>query len=1158
MQLERSSSTLVESIASRIAEIAASLLRVSAVTSSSDFFALGGNSLLSAQLVFQLQQEYRVDLSVKDIFEAKTVQRITDLVCARLAGDESAQQAHPDAAQTEARTLGSSGLESTPATAQQRSIWLLEHSPSGEAVSNVAIVLSYRGTIDHTRLEGCVRELVSRHPALRTVYVQQGASVIQRLEKYVIINQRFLDLGDAPADEKTTVLERTKADEIARPFDLERDAMVRLTHIRLTNDEGVLLFVFHHIAVDDRSLEVFFDQLQQLYATDDPARVTTTGRSFLDYCQEEAEAEADGDRDESVDFWRVQLQDMKATGYPSRRQLPETRTFEGRHGYHALPVRLSEALDAAAARRSTTPFTVFTAAVVYLLHRATGRDDICVASLMSRRDRFTDADVMGCFVNTVPLRMTIDPDGTLDELIKTVISSFVETYAHRHVSFEDMMENARPEAGNRGGALPVTINLEAEKVETFTLGNARLQREPLDRGIAKRDLVFSLRKVGDSYRILAEYRSDLYSAEDVTLLCENLEAAIEQLVENSSARVDAQLLAPPPMRPAVFAGLGWSQERQGKNAEPTAIHELFRQARQGHEDKSAIVGASGILTYKALDDSSDAVASALIQEGIEPGQLVGVIESRRTDTIVALLGVWKAGAAYLMLDPGQPASALERTVGACRPALVLGQRKVLTSLPALGLPTLTLEAARAASVAPALAQRRTEADALAYVCMTSGSSGTPKAVAVRHASIGRIVRGTSYAQLSSDDVFLNLSPLSFDGSVFEVWAPLANGATLRLMHDGPFSLDDVAAALTEGRVSVFFVTTRLFNALVDHKLESLLGTPTILFGGEKASREHVERLISAGYTGNLRNIYGPTEATVFATSHAITQDSLQRHRAALPIGTAHNETSVVVVNEKCSPVPCGVVGELAIGGPGVSLGYINDTSRTATKFVDLTLSGCPDRRFYLTGDQAYFDGDGEIHFLGRRDRQVKVSGYRLELDELEAVIGQAPGVRGCHCDLAGGLGDELIAFVALDQSVSSREAITSHARSQLPVYKVPSRFVFVDRLPLTKNGKVDVAALEQLSEQGRQAASQEAAAEFDFTALIRDVWRQELDTDAFGDDDNFFDVGGSSLKIMLVHDELSKRLREQGQAVEIDITHLFEFATVASLAEFLEELANGS
>jgi len=309
----------------------------------------------------------------------------------------------------------------------------------------------------------------------------------------------------------------------------------------------------------------------------------------------------------------------------------------------------------------------------------------------------------------------------------------------------------------------------------------------------------------------------------------------------------------------------------------------------------------------------------------------------------------------------------------------------------------------------------------------------------------------------------------------------------------------------------------------------------------------VQKLLAGGFPGRITNGYGPTEATVFATSHRVDPAHPERYAEAIPIGRALDDTSVVVLNRHHGIAPCGVVGEIAIGGAGVARGYLDDPTLTAERFRELHFAGIPDARFYWTGDLGVVGDDGELWYAGRRDRQVKVSGYRIELDGVEAAIARAPGVVACHCAVDGGL----VAYIARGGSTDLDQAIRDHARAHLPPYMVPGRFVFVDALPLNRSGKLDPGQLPRAAAADQAAL---AAAAPDLSELVRDVWRKELNHAAFGDDDNFFDIGGSSLKIMNVHDELSRALERRGVAARIDIMHLFEHVTVSALSDFLRGL----
>jgi acyl-CoA synthetase (AMP-forming)/AMP-acid ligase II len=379
-----------------------------------------------------------------------------------------------------------------------------------------------------------------------------------------------------------------------------------------------------------------------------------------------------------------------------------------------------------------------------------------------------------------------------------------------------------------------------------------------------------------------------------------------------------------------------------------------------------------------------------------------------------------------------------------------------------------------------------------------------------------------------------------------------------LMPDGAFSLVAVAERLTREHVSTLFVTTQLFNALVDKKLQALSGVRQILFGGEKASVAHVRRLLETGYPGRLSNIYGPTETTVFGLSHSIDARRPERYQQSIPIGKAIDGTSVVILNRAHGLAPCGVAGEIAIGGPGVAVGYLNSAELTEARFRTLRFEGLSDERFYLTGDMGLVDEEGDVHYVGRRDRQVKVSGFRIELDEVEAVIARAPGAKACFCRVDGGA---LVAYVAHAGATSEEAEIRAHARAQLPKYMVPQHFVFMEQLPLGKTGKIEAARLPPVN--GGTAAVPAAItaqsptprappAELDISGIIREIWAKELSTSDFSDDDNFFDIGGSSLKIMNVHEELTQAISRSGLPHKIEIVQLFEHTTVSALSEFVK------
>ncbi|MET0403136.1 MAG: amino acid adenylation domain-containing protein, partial [Cystobacter sp.] len=815
-----------DEVGEKIRALMSTLLGGTKVDGASDFFKLGGNSLLSAQLAFQLQQELSATLSIADIFKYRTVDELAQVVRSR-QGVKPAVAAAPVRAEnkpTEARAPASS-LEKAPATFLQRGMWLLEQSPKGKAISNAAFLFDYTGSLDRGLLDTCLRRTIDLHPILKTTYQKEGEALFQKPKAYHSFNLRTVELDGISAEEREQALAEIIPEETLRPFDLSKDLMVRVTDVRFGEAEGLLIFVFHHIAVDDQSLKVYFSDLAALYQAEGNVQALPrkARRSYLDYARDEALAQSRGDRQPSRDYWLEQLTGFQGgSAYPALRSASTEKSFEGKHHFHVFDVGVGERFEDAASVKGVTPFALFTAAVTQLLHLATGDRDVSLGAFVSCRDHFSERDTVGFFANTLPLRTRIQEGWTVDALVDAVSTTLLDAHSHRSVSLEDVLDTLRMDADSRRSMFRVMVNLEPEQLDAFSLGGTHVSRRPLDRGIAKYDLLLSLRKEHGAYRVLVEY-SSRYALEEVSLLCRNLESALEVVSGDGSQAVAAAHVVPRDVASRLRTKLGWSRKTP---APARTLPQLIQAAMKGHETQTAVSGPGGSLSYQQLEDRSNAVALALRERGVRPGDIVAVCEERGVDTVAALLGVMKAGAAYSVFDAQLPEARLRRMKEACGISVVVGSARVRKLLPSGLLNELDLAQACETRVEPVLAERlaaEQDPERVAYVCFTSGTTGEPKAVAVRHGSVARVVHATTYVDISDRDVFLNLSPLSFDGSVFELWAPLCQGARLVVMPDGAFSLDEVAERLTQERVSVLFVTTQLFNALVDKKPQALSG-----------------------------------------------------------------------------------------------------------------------------------------------------------------------------------------------------------------------------------------------------------------------------------------------------------------------------------------------
>ncbi|NML76770.1 non-ribosomal peptide synthetase [Rhizobium sp. S-51] len=581
-----------------------------------------------------------------------------------------------------------------------------------------------------------------------------------------------------------------------------------------------------------------------------------------------------------------------------------------------------------------------------------------------------------------------------------------------------------------------------------------------------------------------------------------------------------------------------------------SVHDVVREHARANPSATAILFGDRSISYGELDRLSDALAGYLVRQGIEKGDVVGLLVPRALDTVVAKLAILKAGGAYLPIDPTFPADHLAYVIGECAPKVVFVDGASGINMPALpdvgsrlvDLPQLLVQLDLDASVELPVVSG---GDA-AYVMYTSGSTGRPKGVAIPHRGITRLVLDQNYIDFDRSDVVLHTATISFDAATFEIWGALVNGALLVGMPRGSFSLTDLCDVMRDNGVTVALLTTGLFNLFCDHASAGLPSLRHALFGGEAGSAGHVRRF-QAAYPGcRLTNAYGPTECTVIATAFTVPQGFQEPE---LPIGKAISNTGVMVVDDAMKPLPPGVEGQLALAGDGVAIGYINRPDLTAEKFVSVETADGP-MRCYLTGDLATIGEDGTLFFKGRRDRQIKINGKRIELDEIEAALRRDPRLLDAlvTCHDQGPSIKRIVAYLrprneADIDNAGFVPAVMEKLRSALPAYMIPSAALVLREFPLTKAGKVDRAklplpAVEDVKTEAPESQNEE---------ILTRLWQNALGAADIPLDRNFFDLGGTSLQLLRVHAGLEAELGRN-----VDVFALFKHPTIRELAQFLD------
>ncbi|HEX2211417.1 MAG TPA: amino acid adenylation domain-containing protein, partial [Longimicrobium sp.] len=1089
-------------------------------------YDLGAQSLLATRVVARAAEAFGVELTVRAVFEAPTVEALAQRVeAAREAGRPALPPIVPLPRTGEA-----------PLSFGQKRLWYLDRVEPGKAAYNVAGVARLSGALDVAVLERALGEIVRRHEALRTVFQARDGAAVQVIAPFAGLSLPVEDLGSLDADAREAGAERRILEEAALPFDLAAGPLFRPGLLRLADDEHVLLLTVHHALSDGWSMDVLYRELGELYTAFADGRESPLAEPALQYGDYAAwqQAHLGGEwLREELGWWKERLAGAPALlELPTDHARPAVQTYAGARETVGFPAELAERLEALARREGASLYMVLMAAWQVLLGRYAGMDDVVVGSPIAGRTRREVQDVIGFFTNTLVLRTDLSGDPRFSEVLRRVREVTLGAYEHQDVPLEQVVRAVAPGRSlshaplfqvmfvmQTGGPGPRMPAIEARVSETHP-------------GTAKLDLTLSLTREADGLGGYLEYGTDLFQGATVRRMVAHLHTLLEQVAADADLPLSRVRLLNEAERAVVVHE--WNATDAAYPAD-ACIHTPFEAQAARTPDAPAVVHGDEALSYAELDARANRLANHLVRMGIGPEVRVAVCLEPSPEMIVSVLGVLKAGGAYVPLDPGSPVDRLRMMLADAGVAAVLTQESLRATLPVPdGVGVLSVDGA-AAEIAAESAHRPAcgaGPRSLAYVIYTSGSTGVPKGVGVEHRGACNLVPElVRILALEPGSRSLLLAPLHFDASVAEIFSALAAGASLHLPESaeavpGP----EMLALLRRDRITHTKFTPSALSALPVAELPDLA---TLVVGGEACTAELVSR-----WGGDRRfvNVYGPTEATVRVSA------ALCMPGEGMPsIGRPLANTRLYVLDAAGEPAPVGVPGELYVGGVQLARGYLGRAALTAASFVPDPFGGEAGARLYRTGDRVRWTSGGTLEYLGRLDHQVKIRGYRIEPGEVDATLRRHPAVRDCAVVMREDVpGDRrLVAYVAGD---ADADTLRAHLRRGLPEYMVPAAFVAVDALPLTANGKLDRRALP---------APDLAAAEDAYVAprtsveeVLAGIWAQLLGVERVGVHDDFFRLGGHSL--------LATRLVwRMGEVfgTEVPVRVVLESSTVARLAD---------
>ncbi|MBD2278683.1 non-ribosomal peptide synthetase [Aphanizomenon flos-aquae] len=1171
-----------------LTQIWAQVLKVEQVGIDDNFFELGGHSLIATQLVSRIRNIFQVELPLYELFTAPTVEELAYII-GQLQQENLELSAPP--------LLPRAKNSDLPMSFAQQRLWFLEQFDQKSVLYNLPTALRLVGSLQIAALEQSLQTIIHRHEALRTNFItidrqptqviqeqgignreqgtgsrEQGAgSREQEIENSELGIVSVINLKHLPITEQEITVEQLGQQQIIEPFDLRTEALIRVQLVLLNDTEQVLLVCMHHIVADGWSMGVFVQELTQLYnaySQGQSSPLTPLSIQYADFAIWQRQWLQGDVLQSQLSYWEQQLKDAPdVLSLPTDRPRPAVQTVVGATHEFALSVELTDKLIKLSQNQGCTLFMTLLAAYDTLLYRYTGQSDILVGSPIANRDRSEIEGLIGFFVNTLVMRTNLAGNPRFSELLTRVREMSLGAYAHQHLPFEMLVEALQPERDlSHTPLFQVMFNLQNTPVSDLELNGLTVSSVPFKGVTAAFDMTLFMQNTGNGLVGVWEYNTDLFDHSTIERVIGHFVTLLEAVVNNPQERID-QL----PILTAVEQQkllVEWN-DTQVDYPVGKCLHHLFEQQVELTPDAIAVVFDDQQLTYEQLNTQANQLAHYLQSLGVKSENLVGIYLERSLSMTVVLLAVLKAGGGYVPLDIDYPQQRLTYISEDSQISVLITQESLLNSLPVEGVKVIVLDQECDGSTSltnqvfnshsPENPVSEVVPENLACVLYTSGSTGKPKGVMLTHAAL--VNHSSAISEefgLTSSDLVLQFAAFGFDVALEEIFPTWFKGGTVVLRPTQMFSsFANFAQFIEQQQITVLTLTSAYWHEWMVAVSQSYATVPQSLrlltVGGDTVLPETVamwQQFVGDRIT--CLNAYGPTEASVTAIVYDVQNYQSEKTNTVL-IGRPVANTEIYILDSNLQPVPIGVKGELYIGGERLARGYLNRPELTQEKFISHPFnnpkSQIQNPKLYKTGDLARYLPDGNIEFIGRIDDVVKIRGFRVALGEIESLLVQHPDV---ICQVVILREDQpghkqLVAYVVSDNPSLTQNELQSFLKQKLPNYMIPTAFVMLEALPLTTNGKVDRRALPAPSH------------DIDLTnfvlpntptqKLIADIWSSVLGTTQLGIHNNFFDMGGNSLRAMQVMSLLRETLQ-----IDLPLRYLFENPTVAELAAGFDSL----
>lgn len=1041
-----------------------------------------------------------------------------------------------------------------PLSYNQQGLWVLSQLMPETGLYQIPKALRLTGRLNLAALQQALDFIVARHEALRTTFATVDGVPMQVIADAFPLEMPLRDLSEMPESDREKEAQRILDSEARRPFDLANEPLIRGLLMRLSEEEHILLVTTHHIVTDGWSMGIFHRELMELYeafAAGRPSPLAELQIQYPDYAVWHRDWFKGSVYDSQLAYWKRRFATLPpALELPADHTRPNFQAYKAYRGEQQtlrLSRELTRKVNDFCRAEEVTPFMTLLAAFKVLLHRYTGEEDIVVGSPIAGRCMSETEPLIGLFVNVLALRASLSGNPTFRDLLARVKETALGGYANQDLPFETLVRELQPDRTlGQNPIFQVMFVLQNEPIPPLEFGGLKVSHVQVENVTTNFDLTLDIVERDDQYLIKFECNADLFEPETITRMMGHLEMLIAGIIDNPAQRISELAMLTPDERRQLL--VEWADTKTEYPADK-CVHELFEERVSRTPDAIAVVFEGEQLTYGELNRRANRLANYLRILGVGADTLVGVYMERSAQLVMALLGIIKAGGAYLPLDLSYPKERMAFMLADAHAPLLLTERKLLSGLPETEAAIICLDdsAEPLSEFSNQTPANVTTTENLIYVIYTSGSTGSPKGVSVTHRAVNRLIFNTNYVDVTPADRIAQASNSSFDAATFEIWGALLHGAQLiGIPRNVTLSPKLFAEEIQRQQISIMFLTTALFNQIARDAPQAFSSMRQLMFGGEAVDPASVREILAHGGPQRLVHVYGPTESTTFATAHLI--ESVPAAATTIPIGRPISNTQTFVLDTNLSPVPIGVPGELYLGGDGLARDYFNRPELTAEKFIHKPWSR-NGARLYKTGDIVRYRSDGSIEFVGRRDHQVKIRGFRIELGEIEAALAEHKDVSECVVIvIRDDFGDNrLVAYFSpAKEGDTTIDGLRDFLKQKLPDYMVPATFIPLDSLPLSPNGKVDRRALPAPELTQTNVKSGFVAARDKLELKLTKIWESVLPVRSIGIDDNFFELGGHSLLAVRLF-----ALIEESFDRNLPLATLFQAPTIRELANVM-------